>query len=376
MCPETQPAEVFAPGDFLREELEARGWTQQTFADILGRPAQAISEIVNGKKQITPETAIEIGKALDTSPELWLGLEAAYRLSLRDSGENGVQQRAELHSLLPLTEMRKKGWLTTPRKADIQETRKEVLNFMGVRSLDKAREMRIAARRSCSDPAAQAGQLAWACRVRNLAAGIRCEPYTACGLRATIRDLVALSRTPEGVLAAPQFLAARGVRLVFVPHLTGTRIDGAALWQNRQPIIGLSLRYPRIDHFWFTLLHEVAHVVSGHHGRRDFIDDGMLSDEEAPEVDSREEEEANQLAANWLIPPETLLELRDRHPDRISAEVIHQYSDRLEIHPGILVGRLQYQRWIEYHTHRKYLVNVRKLLQQADMLDCTPRLRG
>jgi HTH-type transcriptional regulator / antitoxin HigA len=372
MCPETQPAEVFAPGDFLREELEARGWTQQTFAEILGRPAQAISEIINAKKQITPETAIEIGKALGTSPELWLGLEASYRLSLHDEQEDGVEQRAELYSILPLNEMRKKSWLTTARDAAPQETRQEVLRFLGVNSLSEARKMKIAARRSSEEPAAQTGQLAWACRVRNLAAGIPRKPYTTSGLRAAIRDLIALARTPEGVLDVPQFLAARGVALVFVPHLGGTKIDGAALWENNRPIIGLSLRYPRIDYFWFTLLHEVAHVVIGHHGRRDFIDDDVLQGVADTELDAPEEREANRLAGDWLVPPRKLEEFRNQNPTTISAGAIRDFSDELGIHPGILVGRLQYQGWLGYQAHRKFLVNVREVLDQAGLVDCVP----
>jgi len=69
------PAEVFPPGDFIREELEAREWTQGDLAEILGRPLQAVNEIVAGKKAITPETAQGLGDAFGTGPELWMNLE-------------------------------------------------------------------------------------------------------------------------------------------------------------------------------------------------------------------------------------------------------------------------------------------------------------
>lgn len=75
------PAQVFPPGDFIREELDARGWSQADLARIVGRPAQAINMIVNGKKAITPQTAVELGEAFGTSAQLWLNLEASYRLS-------------------------------------------------------------------------------------------------------------------------------------------------------------------------------------------------------------------------------------------------------------------------------------------------------
>src|SRR5260221_13677420 len=77
----SQVTEPFPPGEFIRDELEARGWTQSDLAQILARPIQTVNQIVNGKKRITPETAVELALAFDTSPELWLNLENAYRLS-------------------------------------------------------------------------------------------------------------------------------------------------------------------------------------------------------------------------------------------------------------------------------------------------------
>ncbi len=76
-------AEVFPAGEFLAEELEARGWTQAEFAAILDRPAQFVSEIISGKKEITRESAAQIGAALGTSAEMWLSLQDQYLLWLQ-----------------------------------------------------------------------------------------------------------------------------------------------------------------------------------------------------------------------------------------------------------------------------------------------------
>lgn len=89
-----KPAQVFPPGEFLREELEARGWTQGDFARILGRPLQTINQIINGRKRITVETAKEIGLALGTGPELWLNLENAYRLHTTPEPDAAIGRRA------------------------------------------------------------------------------------------------------------------------------------------------------------------------------------------------------------------------------------------------------------------------------------------
>ena len=87
-------AQVFPPGDFIREELEARGWTQGHLARIIGRPVQAINAIVNAKKEITPATAVALGAAFGTSAEFWLNLEIAYRLAQAGPADPAIAARA------------------------------------------------------------------------------------------------------------------------------------------------------------------------------------------------------------------------------------------------------------------------------------------
>ncbi len=78
-------AEVFPPGEFIRDELHARDWTQEDFAKIINRPLKTLDGILNGRIKVTPNTAMQIGTAFGTGPELWLNLESAYRLSLAQS---------------------------------------------------------------------------------------------------------------------------------------------------------------------------------------------------------------------------------------------------------------------------------------------------
>jgi HTH-type transcriptional regulator/antitoxin HigA len=95
-------ARVFPPGDFIREELEARGWTQRDLAEILGRPTQAINAIINAKKEVTPETAVALGAALGASPEFWLNLESTYRLSKVGPPDPTIEARARKRSRSPV----------------------------------------------------------------------------------------------------------------------------------------------------------------------------------------------------------------------------------------------------------------------------------
>jgi HTH-type transcriptional regulator / antitoxin HigA len=89
-----RPAQVFRPGEFLQEELEARGWSQVALAKILGRPIQVVNEIVRGKKAITPQTATELAAAFGMSAEYWLNLEIAYQLAQLSPPDPAIAARA------------------------------------------------------------------------------------------------------------------------------------------------------------------------------------------------------------------------------------------------------------------------------------------
>ena len=88
--------EVFPPGEFLREELEARNWTQTELAEIIGRPVRLINEIIAGKKAITPETAIQLGESLGTGADVWMNLESQYQLSKVRGADDLIARRAGL----------------------------------------------------------------------------------------------------------------------------------------------------------------------------------------------------------------------------------------------------------------------------------------
>lgn len=85
---------AFPPGDFLAEELEARGLSQVDFADIIGRPAQLVSGIISGKKTVTPETATQIGAALGTGAQYWVNLQSTYDIWLASRSPHGERSLA------------------------------------------------------------------------------------------------------------------------------------------------------------------------------------------------------------------------------------------------------------------------------------------
>ena len=127
------PAEVFPPGEYLADELDARSWSQADFAEIIGRPVQFVSEIINGKKEITAESATQIAAALGTTAESWLSLQARFRLwqlaqdADHASGASRVTARARVASIIPLVTLEKRGAIG--RTEDPERLLAEVMNL-------------------------------------------------------------------------------------------------------------------------------------------------------------------------------------------------------------------------------------------------------
>src|SRR4051794_5318105 len=161
------PAEVFPPGEFIRDEMEARSWTQGDLAEILGRPPKAVNEILSGKRAITPETARGLGEAFGTDPQFWMNLEGAYRLSLADRPDEGVSRRARLYELAPIKDMIKRGWIEPSE--NVEDLEREVLRFYDLDSIDSPPSLLAAARKSTSYTQTTSSQRAWLYRAKQLA---------------------------------------------------------------------------------------------------------------------------------------------------------------------------------------------------------------
>jgi HTH-type transcriptional regulator / antitoxin HigA len=358
MTQKLQPARVFPPGRVISEELEERNWTQRDLAEIIGRPSQTINEIIKGTKQITPETALDLSAAFGTSPEFWTNLETNYQLFLarKKNQDKPIARKSKIYDMAPISEMMKLGWLTKTKSVD--ELEQQICAFFDVSAIDE--QPKLALNLRCSqhlEPKVNA-QLAWAKRVENLARQQNVRTYDRQKLVQSIPQLVAMSVKSSNVSLVPEFLMGLGVRFVIVPHLSKTYLDGAALHLDddmTQPVIALTLRYNRIDNFWFTLMHEIAHITLEHEGFiLDNLDDG--------DVDERERE-ANETALNWLVAPSDYDRFIQETELSFSDAEIKNFAMKRMIHPGILVGRLRKEEKIPYTKFGTHLVKIKNNLQ-------------
>jgi HTH-type transcriptional regulator/antitoxin HigA len=344
------PARVPAPGRIIRRELDARGWTQKDLADIMGRPEQTISQIVNARKRITPDTALQLAAAFQTSPDLWLGLEMDYQLHLarKDQDLSGVERKRRLYTRVPLSEMVRRGWIEDRETLDDQEL--EVCAFLEIASLHERPAIAMNLRQSDAYDPEIVAQTAWVKRVERLARQQAVCDFDLDRLRRDLPQLLRCAQDVADVARVPDFLCSHGVHFLMVPHLDQTYMDGAAFTVQGHPVVALTLRYDRIDHFWFTLLHELAHILAEHPG-------GYLDHLDEP-AEGADEIEANHLAQTWLMDEHALAQFVAATRPYFSHDKIKAFAAQIQRHPGIVVGRLQHDEILGYQHARRFLVKV------------------
>ena len=361
--------EAFTPGEYIREELGERGWTQVDLADILGRPPQVVNEIVAGKRSVTPETAKGLADAFGTSAQLWMNLEGSYRLSRVSTRDDAVSRRSLLYGVAPVKEMQRRGWIETTSNVDVLEA--QILNFFEITALDQPMHFHHATRKS-PDGSLTSAQLAWLYRARHLARALTVERRFSVGsLNSALAQLSKLKRDPEETRHIPRVLSEAGIRFLIVESLPHTKIDGACFWLDiDSPVIALSLRYDRIDWFWHTLIHEVAHVKNRDGTDGPNLDTDLVGVDAQPFEDKGgAEREADLFAVNYLVSQAKLDKFIARVHPLYSKLKISAFANSNEVHPGIVVGQLQYRKKIAYAHSRDLLVKVRNIVISSALTD-------
>lgn len=339
----TTAAELFPVGEILADELDARGWTQADFAEVLGRPAQFVSEIISGKKEITRESAAQIGAGLGTSAEFWLNLQDSYLLWKQSQDDrtrdnlNTVKTRAQLREIAPVSLLAKRGYITA---TDVQSQACEVLHLFGKKSFEDPLGISFAARRSNREESVTVLQEAWAACVRATAGLLDAAPYSRKALENLARTLSNRACAPQAFAEFQTLFAEVGVKLVYVEAFPGGKLDGCAMMVDGHPVIGISGRGKRLDKVLFTILHETAHILLDH-----LVDNGEVILDDLTDDSADNEAEADQLASELAISnPLPVV------PDRVRSSWIREQADQLGVHPITLIGRLQKEGFLSWKT--------------------------
>jgi len=283
------PDYVTEPGDILLETTAALGITQKELAARTGFTAKHINQLIRGVKRISPETALRLEKVTSVPARFWNNLETKYQ-----------ERKARI--------------------ADQQATSKDF--------------------RKSADADACSGKIAAWVRLAEMdAESVDSKPFDAKRFQSALHDLRKLAAAGPDVFvpAMRHKCSEAGVALALVQEIPGGKVSGAAKWLNpRKAMIALNLRGKALDKFWFTFFHEAGHILNDSHDEV-FID--------VDYVDDPREKSANDFARDLLIPPGYADRLRTLRSD---ADVV-EFSRLIQVHPCIVVGRLQRERIWPYN---------------------------
>lgn len=353
--------EVPLPGMYIQEEIDAREWSQRDLAFILGIEEAALNKIIKGKTGISVEMSKALAVAFDIDADFFSNLQKSYDLAHSPAPDPAIARRALLQAKYPAREMIKRGWI---KNGDVAVLERQLSQFFRASNENGVATLAHAAKKTNAGEDATPLQEAWLYRVMQIAEAMDCNPYYGRKLSDAVPALKRLMRSEVDVARVPGILSECGVRFVLVEGLPGAKIDGVCLWlDDKRPVIGMSLRFDRIDNFWFVLWHELAHVMCNHGKAAAILD----VDLEGTRPNNAEERKANEYAEDACVEAGELISFcsrRDFYPER---DVIG-FADRMKRHPGIVMGQI-HNRTKRHELLRKHLVRIREYVLPAATID-------
>jgi len=361
------------PGQLIVALLKERGWTKRTLAVILAVGEATITRVVGDKQPVDAKLAVILEEVFGVPADRFLSLQKEFDLAqarIVAHPDPGRATRALLYGDLPVAEMIKRGWINAESVRATKQVETELMRYCGVNRADDIEILPHAAKKTAVSTKATPAQLAWLYRVKQIASDMLVGPYSPQAVKAAVEKLRPLTISPEGVGKVPRILTECGIRFVLVESLAHAKIDGACFWLNdRAPVIGMSLRFDRIDNFWFVLRHEIEHVIRLH-GRKAAMLDTELEGDRAgtgPTV-AEDERIANEAAQEFCVPPDMLDAFIARKDPFFSEQDLIGFARILKIHPGILAGQIQ-RKTGRYDRFRDHLAKIREIISPNAIKD-------
>lgn len=332
------------PGEYLEEVLEELGMSKGELATRMGRPSSQLSAIFKGAKAITPDTALQLERVTDVPAHIWTGLETDYRLSQARQREERREELCKEETSLVTTfcyNELKKLYLVPEYTRAVDKVR-ALQKFFGVMSLKDVPQLpryQVAFRHKAATEAERSPEavVSWLRVGETRAREAECAPFDKARLEGSLDELRVLTRKdPEqfsGLLT--QILADAGVALVACPHFPKTKAHGATFFLTEEKaVLMVTLRCSWADIFWFSLFHEIGHLLL--HGKKEVILEGSEK--------NKKETEADTFARNFLIAPELWKPFVSR--GRFDHDGITRFAEQAGVSPGIVVGRLQHEEYL------------------------------
>jgi len=338
-------------GEFLEEVLEDLGMSQKELSNRIGRPSQMINEIIKGKKSITPITAIELEDVLKVPAHIWMGLESEYQMIQAKNKEmEQIKKETSLLPKFPYLDLVKAGFVKSTRNAI--EKVEELRAFFSVAKLGQLEHIKIyqpAFRVSSHNTVSHEAIASWLQAGRVKANKIKTAPFNKKLLENSLDNLKALMNLEDindAIKDIKETLSNCGIAFIMLPHFKGTKVNGATFWLNKKEkaVLMMTIRGSCSDIFWFSLFHEIGHILL-HTQREVFLEDGYSNSNL-----QKQENEADKFARDFLIGIEDWNSfIQDNN---FSKKAILQFAKEQEIKPSIIVGRLMHEKLVDYNDYR------------------------
>ena len=334
------------PGELLEETIEEIGMSQAELANRLGRPTQAINEIIKGKKSITPATAIELEDVLKVPAHIWIGLESEYQMVKAKQEELKVmEEETSLLDRFPYLDLSKLGLVEKTRNK-IKKVN-ELKNFFSVANLSRIEHVGVyqsAFRVTSHKNITHECIASWIQAGRLQADEIETKIFNKSKLKKVLPQIKEsmLLDINSAIDTCKELLASCGVAFVLIPHFKNTGAQGATFWLNNKgkAVLMMSLRGKSSDKFWFSLFHEIGHILL-HNKREIFIENGYNT----PEL-QQQENEANLFARDYLIPQKDFEAFI--RSDSMNKASVRAFAESLNIKSSIIIGRMMHEKLITY----------------------------
>ena len=344
------------PGEYVEELLEVNNMTQLDLANRTGITAKTINRIIKGKASITKNIAFAFTNIFDHTPEYWMKLQNQYDLdTIRIEQQKEFQKEyikiGAFLSKFDYDELVKHGYVYNTKEPIEQVS--QLLKFFKCKTIElydknyDFNNMNIACRINGLTNIKYGNLSAWLRKGQIEAKDIELSEYNVKKFKAAI-DQIRTKLTvqnPKNVKRDIESLFSdAGVAIVFVDYLKNSGVSGAAYWINnaKNPCIQLSSKYKRNDLLWFSLFHEVGHIIK-HNKRQIFVES------ETRKLSSSKndyESEADMYAEDMLIPRDKWIEFIS--DTSFTEERIYSFAKHINTHAGVIVGRLQKEKLIGY----------------------------
>ena len=323
------PIAAPSPLEAIKFRVDQQGLAPRDLIPYLGSRSK-VSEILAGKRELT----LAMIKALNKG----LGIPLDSLVSPKSASSNPSEELD--WARFPVNEMAKRSWISSIPDNSLSTIKTAVLSFLKPLGPQPAivSFYRKTSVHGSSKIVDRHALLMWTARILMLAQkSLSSTKYTKTHINELMKKALSFSTQEKGPLLACKFLTENGIPVIIEPHLPGTRLDGAVVLSGNRPVIGLTLRYDRLDNFWFTLMHELAHIAlhTNTDEPRNFYDDMEIQNES-----DADENAANALAGEIMIPAEKWESSIAK--DLRTPEAANLLATELKISIAIVAGKMRH----------------------------------